>query len=210
MDMNVRDLNPAFTDLASKLDDEPERVLPVRDKWFSALELTPMKEVRAVILGQDPYPDPAFAEGLAFSVPREAKTPRSLARILAQASRDASIADGERSLVPWARRGVLLLNTALTVQTGVSGSHLRIGWRPITDAILTTVAREPGPIVFFAWGLHAQATLTRRGITANGRHIVCTAYPADRRDRFSKADPFGDARTRLQAVGAAPLDWSLP
>lgn len=197
--------------LASRLNSAPMPILPAKGQWFRALDLTPLHEVRAVILGQDPYPDPAIAEGLAFSVPSEAAIPRSLVRVLAQAAKVASIAEGERSLVPWAGRGVLLLNTALTVRRGRSGSHLGVGWRPVTDAVLRSVARSPGPVVFFAWGRRAQGALTRLGIVEGGPHIVCEAYhPADRQNRFVQTNPFGEADARLAAACAQSIVWSLP
>jgi uracil-DNA glycosylase len=199
-----------FNGLAAQLHEERRPILPSRDRWFRALDATPLASVRAVILGQNPYSDADLAEGLAFSVPSGNKVPRSLSRILAEARTVAPVADGTRSLLPWAKRGALLLNTALTVREFVAGGHLKAGWLDVTDAALLAVARRPGPIVFFAWGRYAQAALARVGIVEGGRHIVCTAYhPADRRNRFIGSNPFGTADARLLERGAEPIDWSI-
>jgi uracil-DNA glycosylase len=125
---------------------------------FRALELTPLHSVRAVILGQDPYHGAGQAEGLAFSVARGVRLPPSLRNIFKE--RLASLqepvpADG--SLQEWARRGVLLLNTSLTVEEGLAGSHAKKGWEALTDALLEEVARAASPCVYLLWGAHAQA-----------------------------------------------------
>jgi uracil-DNA glycosylase len=125
---------------------------------FRALELTPLHSVRAVILGQDPYHGAGQAEGLAFSVARGVRLPPSLRNIFKE--RLASLqepvpADG--SLQEWARRGVLLLNTSLTVEEGLAGSHAKKGWEALTDALLEEVARTASPCVYLLWGAHAQA-----------------------------------------------------
>lgn len=199
-----------FDRIAVQLHDERRPILPSRDGWFRALDATPLASVRAVILGQDPYPDADLAEGLAFSVPSGNKVPRSLSRILAEARTVAAVADGARSLLPWAKRGVLLLNTALTVPEGVAGGYMKIGWLDVTDAALLAVARRPGPIVFFAWGRYAKAALARVGIVDDDRHIVCATYhPADRRNLFVGSNPFGTANAQLRERGAEPIDWSI-
>lgn len=107
-----------------------------------------------VILGQDPYQTRGLADGLAFSVPTECLiVPPSLRRILGEAARVATIAPGRTSLVPWAKQGVLLLNTALTVPKGKPGGHAK-EWRPVTGAILRAVGGQAGPVAFMAWGTH--------------------------------------------------------
>jgi len=146
-----------FEQLARRLDEEQRDILPADGQWFRALEVTSLTAVRAVILGQDPYPTEGQAEGLAFSVPDGLDTPRSLGRILNEAAREDTIAPGRTSLLPWAGRGVLLLNTALTVPRDQAGGHAQIGWQPVTDAILRAVASQPGPVVFMPWGVRARA-----------------------------------------------------
>ena len=118
-----------------------------------ALELTPLSSVHAVILGQDPYHGPGQAEGLAFSVAQGVKLPPSLRNIF----KEMRCAPPHGSLVEWAQRGVLLLNTSLTVEDGQAASHAKKGWEALTDALLAKVAATASPCVYLLWGAHAQA-----------------------------------------------------
>ena len=142
-----------------------------------ALELTPPEQVRVVILGQDPYHGRGQAEGLAFSVAPGVALPPSLRNIFKELQRDlatpppASPAPGG-SLVEWARNGVLLLNTCLTVEEGQPASHAGRGWEVLTDAVIRHVARGAQPVVFMLWGAHAQS---KRALIDGGRHMVLTA-----------------------------------
>jgi uracil-DNA glycosylase len=120
-----------------------------------ALELTPLSQVHAVILGQDPYHGPGQAEGLAFSVPEGVKLPPSLRNIFKELGCGPLPRSG--SLVHWARQGVLLLNTSLTVEQAAAGSHAKKGWEQLTDALIATVAANASPCVYLLWGAHAQA-----------------------------------------------------
>ena len=125
---------------------------------FRALELTPASQVHAVILGQDPYHGPGQAEGLAFSVPPGVRPPPSLVNIFKElrcSPDEPSPANG--SLVDWARRGVLLLNTSLTVEEDQPASHAKKGWEALTDVLLSQVAATSSPCVYLLWGAHAQA-----------------------------------------------------
>ncbi|MBA2673939.1 uracil-DNA glycosylase [Ramlibacter sp.] len=137
---------------------------------FHALELTPLAQVHAVVLGQDPYHGPGQAHGLAFSVQPGVKIPPSLRNIFKEL--------GERpdngSLVDWARRGVLLLNASLTVEDGQAGSHARKGWEALTDALLAKVAATASPCVYLLWGAHAQAKaeLIRATARQHGREAL--------------------------------------
>lgn len=125
---------------------------------FRALELTPLATVRMVILGQDPYHGPGQAEGLAFSVAPGVKLPPSLRNIFKERLRDlGEPVPVSGSLVEWARRGALLLNTSLTVEDGLPASHARQGWEALTDALITAVASRTSPCVYLLWGGHAQA-----------------------------------------------------
>jgi uracil-DNA glycosylase len=144
---------------------------------FRAFTLTPRDAVRVVILGQDPYHGPGQAEGLAFSVAPGIRIPPSLRNIFKELQRDLGLkppANG--SLVRWAEQGVLLLNASLTVEAGAAGSHARQGWEALTDAVVESVARQSGPVVFLLWGAHAQA---KRELIAradpDGRHRVLMA-----------------------------------
>jgi uracil-DNA glycosylase len=142
-----------------------------------ALQLTPPSAVRVVILGQDPYHGRGQAEGLAFSVAPGVPFPPSLRNIFKELQRDMGtpVPDMPQpggSLVKWAQRGVLLLNTCLTVEEGQPASHAGKGWELLTDAIIRQVSQEPQPTVFMLWGAHAQS---KRGLIDSERHLVLTA-----------------------------------
>jgi uracil-DNA glycosylase len=140
-----------------------------------ALELTPLHGVRAVILGQDPYHGPGQAEGLAFSVARGVRVPPSLRNIFKERRTSPQEPLPEHgSLVEWAGRGVLLLNTILTVEDGQAGSHAKKGWEALTDALLEEVAKTASPCVYLLWGAHAQAKagLIERTAATHGRDAL--------------------------------------
>ncbi len=142
---------------------------------FRALEITPLASVHAVILGQDPYHGPGQAEGLAFSVAPGVKLPPSLRNIYKElrASPDEPLpANG--SLIDWARRGVLLLNTSLTVEDDQPGSHAKKGWEVLTDALIAHVAATASPCAYMLWGAHAQAkaALIEETATRHGRDAL--------------------------------------
>jgi uracil-DNA glycosylase len=144
---------------------------------FRALQLTPLAQVRVVILGQDPYHGPGQAEGLAFSVARGVKIPPSLRNMFKERQRDLGIAPaGHGSLQSWAQQGVLLLNTTLTVEDGQPASHAKRGWESLTDALIAECARQERAIVFMLWGAHAQAKqalIAQHNLDA--RHLVLMA-----------------------------------
>lgn len=198
--------------LATRLTNDPREIVPTkRADWFRALDATPLTDVRAVILGQDPYQDPELADGLAFSVRAgTSHVPPSLRRILDEAQAVAVIAIGRTSLLPWAQRGVLLLNTALTVPQGQSGGHTSC-WRPVTDAILRAVGSQAGPVAFMAWGAHARAAIDRAEIVDGQPHIVsASVHPMERLGSFIASNPFGCVQDRLSAAGVHDeIDWSL-
>lgn len=137
---------------------------------FRALALTPLHAVHAVIVGQDPYHGPGQAEGLAFSVAPGVKLPPSLRNIF----KELGDPPANGSLVPWAQRGVLLLNTSLTVEDGQPASHAKKGWEALTDALIAHVAAHASPCVYFLWGAHAQAKsgLIESQARAHGRDIL--------------------------------------
>lgn len=179
-----------------------------------ALALTPLASVRVVILGQDPYHGPGQAEGLAFSVPAGVRPPPSLRNIFKELQRDLGIAPPRSgSLVAWARRGVLLLNTSLTVEAGSPASHARWGWEALTDALVDAVAARPDPVAFLLWGAHAQARAAR--IAAGGPHRVWQSNHPSPLSALRPPVPFigcghfAEAAAFLAAAGR-PIDWSLP
>ena len=181
-------------------------VLPAPDRIFHALTETPLPAVRVVILGQDPYPTPGDANGLAFSFVGNGRLPASLKVILAEAGSDRA-AGGD--LTPWARQGVLLLNSALTVEAGKAGAHLRYGWAALTDAAVAAVSARPEPAVFLLWGAQARA---RAALIDADRHGVFECghpSPLNRARDFPGSDPFGRANRWLAERGVQPVAWSL-
>lgn len=194
-------------------------ITPAPEHVFTALTLTPLAQTRVVILGQDPYPTPGDAHGLAFSYVGDRRLPASLKVILAEAAESCGCALPRRGdLTAWARQGVLLLNTALTTQAGRSGTHLRIGWDALADEVIGTLARQERGIVFMLWG--ARAIARAEQITAHGgdadsgeaRHLVLTSghpSPLNRKRDFRGSRHFAIANDWLRAGGQAPIDWCL-
>lgn len=179
-----------------------------------ALALTPLASVRVVILGQDPYHGPGQAEGLAFSVPPGVRSPPSLVNVFKELQRDlGQPVPASGSLVPWARRGVLLLNTSLSVEDGMPASQSKFGWEVLTDKLIEAVAAQPLPVAFLLWGAHAQA---KAGLiaAAGGPHRLLKAnHPSPLSARrppapFIGCGHFSAAADFLSAVGR-PIDWSL-
>ncbi len=185
-------------------------VAPSPERFLAPLALTPLDQVRIVILGQDPYPTPGHANGLAFSYVGPPPLPRSLVNIYKERAEDIRLAapvGGDLS--DWAKQGVLLLNTALTVREGATqaGSHLKLGWRAVTDAILATVSQKRPHVVFVLWGLPAQA---KRALIDESRHLViASAHPSplSARRGFFGSKPFSQANAWLEAKGEQPIAW---
>ncbi|MFM7698398.1 MAG: uracil-DNA glycosylase, partial [Limnohabitans sp.] len=137
-----------------------------------ALELTPLNQVRVVVLGQDPYHGRGQAEGLSFSVPKGVSQPPSLRNIFKELQADTGVQPPmSGSLVSWAERGVLLINTCLTVEEGLPASHARKGWEVLTDTIIQAVAQQEQPVVFLLWGAHAQTKRQLIENAMNGQHV---------------------------------------
>ncbi|MBN8489305.1 MAG: uracil-DNA glycosylase [Burkholderiales bacterium] len=178
---------------------------------FRALSLTPLAEVRAVILGQDPYHGPGQAEGLAFSVPPGQKIPPSLRNIHAELQRDLGLAPPRHGhLGDWARRGVLLLNTSLTVEDGQPASHARKGWEALTDALIEAVARQPRRVAFLLWGAHAQAKAPLIEAAAPGRHLLLQAnHPSPLSARRPPAPFLGCGHFGACCDAGIEVDWRL-
>lgn len=181
-----------------------------------ALELTPLAQVRVLILGQDPYHGPGQAEGLAFSVAPGVKLPPSLRNIHQELARDLAPwtppADG--SLLAWARQGVLLLNTCLTVEDGKPASHAGQGWEVLTDRLVRAVVQRAEPVVFMLWGAHAQKVAAAAGLSAqHTHHLVLTAnHPSPLSARrppvpFLGCGHFGRAQAFLRERGLGELVW---
>lgn len=180
---------------------------------LAALALTPLEAVKVVILGQDPYHGPGQAHGLAFSVRRGVKVPPSLANIYKEIEADLGMPrPGHGNLESWARQGVLLLNTSLSVEEGRAGSHAGRGWEAITDAVIAAVVAKAEPCVFMLWGSHAQAKAARVPGLMDGRHLVLTAphpSPLSAHRGFLGCGHFSKANAFLEAQGRGAIDWRL-
>ncbi|AZO79987.1 MULTISPECIES: uracil-DNA glycosylase [unclassified Bosea (in: a-proteobacteria)] len=185
-------------------------VAPGPERFLAALALTPLDQVRVVILGQDPYPTPGHANGLAFSYVGPPPLPRSLVNIYRERAEDLHLAaPAGGDLSDWAKQGVLLLNTALTVREGATqaGSHLKLGWRAVTDAILAAVSQRQPHVAFMLWGLPAQA---KRALIDESRHfVIASAHPSplSARRGFFGSKPFSQANTWLAGKGETPIAW---
>ena len=190
-----------------------KQIYPPRGARLAALALTPLDKVKAMILGQDPYHGPGQAHGLCFSVAPGVKVPPSLVNIYKELSTDLGIAPpGHGNLEAWARQGVLLLNTALTVEAGRAGSHQNLGWEAITDAAVAAVAAKQEPCVFLLWGSHARKKAERVPGLMQGRHLVLTAphpSPFSAHTGFLGCRHFSKANDFLEANGRGAIDWRL-
>lgn len=186
-------------------------IFPKGSEWFRALDLTPLDQVRVVILGQDPYHGPGQAHGLAFSVRPGVRVPPSLVNIYKELQSDLGIAPARHGFLEhWARQGVLLLNTSLTVEQGLAASHKGRGWEDFTDAVIRLVAKREQPCAFLLWGSHAQK---KAGFVDASRHLVLKAphpSPLSAHNGFFGCRHFSCTNQWLQAQGLPPIDWALP
>ena len=195
-----------------KQDDAGRTVYPPREERFAALTLTPLDEVKVVILGQDPYHGPGQAHGLAFSVPDGMRLPPSLRNIYKELESDLGVpARQDGDLTRWATQGVLLLNTSLTVEAGKAGSHAGRGWEAITDACVRAVAARHQSSVFILWGSHAQQKARRiPELGAGSPHLVIESphpSPLSAYRGFFGSRPFSRANAFLRDGGRDPIDW---
>ena len=185
-------------------------VLPAPENVFNALVLTPLEAVKVVILGQDPYPTPGDAHGLAFSYVGPGRLPASLKAILAEMADDLGCpACASGDLSHWARQGVLLLNTALTVEAGATGAHLRLGWSALADDAVAAVSAERPAVAFLLWGGPARK---RAALIDKAKHLVLECghpSPLNRLNDFRGTKPFSTANKWLAEHGAEPINWCL-
>lgn len=201
-----------FCALVAFLRDEARRYTiypPAADVW-RALELTPLRNVRVLLLGQDPYPGAGHAHGLCFSVRPGVKPPASLRNIFRELEADTGEASPRSgSLEPWAKQGVLMLNAVLTVRAGVPNSHRGRGWEAFTDAIIRCVSAKREPVAFALWGAYAQK---KAGLVDARRHAVVTAAhpsPLSARRGFLGSRPFTRINEALKGAGRPEVDWRL-
>lgn len=192
-----------------------KRIFPKGHEWFRALDLTPLEDVRVVILGQDPYHGEGQAHGLCFSVQPGVRTPPSLVNIYKEMEADLGIPPARHGFLEhWAQQGVLLLNAVLTVQMGMAASHQGRGWERFTDAVIRLVNARPEPVVFMLWGSYAQKKAAFvDSVDKGGRHLVLKAphpSPLSAHSGFFGCGHFSKANAFLKAHGQKPIDWRLP
>lgn len=192
-----------------------KRIFPKGGEWFRALDLTPLGQVRVVILGQDPYHGPDQAHGLCFSVKPGVRVPPSLVNIYKEMQADLGIPPARHGFLEhWAKQGVLLLNAVLTVEMGQAASHRERGWERFTDAAIAAVNRQSDPVVFLLWGSYAQKKAALiDSVDKGGRHLVLKAphpSPLSAHNGFFGCRHFSKANAFLERHGLAPIDWKLP
>ena len=184
-------------------------IYPPGSAIFKCFELTPVDRVKVVILGQDPYHGPGQAMGLSFSVPRNVQAPPSLKNIFREIESDLGIRmSGSPDLTPWARQGVLLLNTSLTVEAASPMSHSRIGWAEFTDAVIRYLSDSREGIVFLLWGRFAQG---KKALVDTSRHSVLeAAHPSPLAGgAFFGCRHFSKTNEILINEGKSPINWQL-
>lgn len=206
--------DPAMQQLRAFLVQERARgkvIFPPARQIFAALDATPFDQVKVVILGQDPYHGPGQAHGLCFSVLPGVPVPPSLNNIFAEIERDLHIPRPDHGcLLPWAQRGVLLLNAVLTVEQGRAGAHQNRGWEGFTDHVIRRLADERESLVFLLWGSYAQA---KGKVIDTRRHRVLKAphpSPLSAHRGFLGCRHFSQANDYLARHGQVPVDWRLP
>ncbi len=203
---------PYFASLVGRLHQEKAAgnvIYPPGSQIFRAFDLTPVSQVKVVILGQDPYHGPGQAMGLSFSVPRNVPAPPSLKNIFKEIEDDLGIRmSGSPDLEPWARQGVLLLNSVLTVRGGQPASHAGIGWTEFTDAVIRYLSDHCEGIVFMLWGNFARSKADL--IDTSRHHVLLAAHPSPlARGAFFGCRHFSKANALLAAQGKEPIDWQL-
>jgi len=185
-------------------------IYPPMQDIFNALRYTSYSDVKAVLLGQDPYHGPGQAHGLCFSVRPGVAPPPSLQNIFKELQSDMGLpAPHSGCLIPWAKEGVLMLNTTLTVRRGQANSHSKIGWTKFTDAIIQKFNDHEQPIVFLLWGSNARS---KKALITNPNHLILeTVHPSplSAHQGFSGSRHFSQCNEFLMAHGIAPIDWTL-
>ncbi len=186
-------------------------VYPDRDKIFAAFDMTPLSEVKVLILGQDPYHEEDQAHGLAFSVPvTQKKLPPSLRNIFKELNAETGMEMPDNGyLGSWAKQGVLLLNTVLTVREGEANSHKNKGWEVFTDEVIKTLNTLDRPVVYMLWGSQAES---KRKMLDNPKHLVLAGphpSPLSAYRGFFGCDHFNECNRFLSNNGISPVDWNL-
>ena len=203
---------PYFASLVRFLREEKaagKRIYPPGSQIFNAFELTPLQNLKVVILGQDPYHGPGQAHGLSFSVPAGVPAPPSLKNIFKEIETDLGVRmSGYPNLEKWAMQGVLLLNAVLTVRSGEAASHSKIGWEEFTDAVIRHISDNCDGVVFMLWGNFARSKSVL--IDRSRHHVLEAAHPSPlARGAFFGCRHFSKANSLLTAAGKTTIDWQL-
>ena len=203
---------PYYRELYKKVNEEYQthEIFPPSDEIFSAFHLTPLKDVKVVILGQDPYHNNGQAHGLSFSVQKGVDIPPSLVNIYKELHDDLGCTiPNHGCLTKWAEQGVLMLNTVLTVRAHQANSHRGIGWEEFTDAAILALNSQDRPIVFILWGAPAQR---KKRMLTNPKHLILEAphpSPLSAYRGFFGSKPFSQTNKFLEEHGVAPIDWQI-
>ncbi|HIC10725.1 MAG TPA: uracil-DNA glycosylase [Campylobacterales bacterium] len=204
--------SPQFRSLKSFIIQEREKytIFPPKEDIFRAFIETPFDNVKVVILGQDPYHGRGQAHGLAFSVKKGVAIPPSLQNIFIELQNDLGIEPPHHGdLTQWANRGVLLLNTVLTVREGQAHSHRGKGWELFTDEVIRTISREKNGVVFILWGRPAGE---KRNLIDGSKHLILQAphpSPLSAFRGFFGSAPFSKTNRYLESVGKTPINWKI-
>ena len=210
--LEVEFKKPYYKDLYKKVLEEyrSRQIFPNPDDIFNAFHLTPLKDVKVVILGQDPYHNDGQAHGLCFSVKPDVEVPPSLVNIYKELQDDLGCRIPNNGyLVKWVKQGVLMLNTVLTVRAHQANSHRGIGWEQFTDAVIRAVDAQDRPIVFLLWGRPAQM---KKSMLHNPKHLILEAphpSPLSAYRGFFGCKHFSQTNAFLEKNGLAPIDWQI-
>jgi uracil-DNA glycosylase len=203
---------PYFKELAHFVDAERKHheIYPPDGEVFNAFRLTPCNKVKVCLLGQDPYPGKGQAHGLAFSVRPGVRIPASLVNIFKELHNDLGCkVPNNGCLVPWAERGVMLLNTVLTVRAGEPNSHKGKGWEKFTDSVIRALGEREQPVVFLLWGAHAQKKV--KLIDTERDPVLTSGHPSPlSMKKFFGSQPFSRTNAALEELGEEPIDWQIP
>jgi uracil-DNA glycosylase len=188
-----------------------KEIFPKGGEYFRALDLTPLGQVRVVILGQDPYHGDGQAHGMCFSVRHGVRIPPSLINIYKEMERDLGISPAPHGFLEhWANQGVLLLNSVLTVERGLAASHQGQGWERFTDAVIRAINAQVAPVVFMLWGAYAQR---KAAFVDTSKHLVLKAphpSPLSAHQGFIGCGHFSKANAYLASKGRSEIEWKLP